>query len=85
MPTQTLLRLAQSEQEEGGAFDPDQIAIMATAFEQVLLDLKLTDRDDPVVEMIAKLVIELLRNGARDPEQVRKEVLASHSGALSPS
>ena len=83
MPTQTLLRLAQSEQEGGGAFDPDQIAIMATAFEQVLLDLKLTDRDDPVVEMMAKLVIELSRNGARDCEQLRKEVLASHRGPKS--
>ena len=84
MPIQTLLRLAKSEREEGGAFDPDQIAIMTTAFEQVLLDLKLTDRDDPLVKMIAKLVIELMRNGARDPEQVRKEVVAS-TGASSPS
>ena len=57
---------------------------MTTAFEQVLLDLKLTDRDDPLVKMIAKLVIELMRNGARDPEQVRKEVVAS-TGASSPS
>ena len=65
-------------------FDPDQIAIMTTAFEQVLLDLKLTDRDDPLVKMIAKLVIELMRNGARDPEQVRKAVVAS-TGASSPS
>ena len=77
MPIQTLPRLAESEQEEGGAFDPDQIAIMTTAFEQALLDLKLTDRDDPVVEMIAKLVIWLVHNGARDPEQVRKEVVGS--------
>ena len=50
---------------------------MTTAFEQVLLDLKLTDRDDPVVEMIAKLVIEFVRNGVRDPEQVRKQVVGS--------
>ena len=50
---------------------------MTTAFEQVLLDLKLADRDDPLVTMIAKLVIERVRNGARDPEQVRTEVVGS--------
>jgi hypothetical protein len=77
VPTQTLLRLAQSEQEEGGAFDPEAIAVMSAAFEHILLELKLTDRDDPLVTMIAKLVIERVRNGARDPEQVRKEVVGS--------
>jgi hypothetical protein len=77
VPTQTLLRLAQSEQEEGGAFDPEAIAVMSAAFEQILHDFKLTNRDDPLVERIATLVIELMRNGARDPDQVRKEVVGS--------
>jgi hypothetical protein len=70
VPSHTFLRLVKTEQEEeGGAFDPDQIAVMTTAFDQVLHDLKLTDRDDPVVTMVAKLIIELVRNGGHDPKR----------------
>jgi len=79
MPIHTFLKLVKTEQEqEGGAFDPDEIAVMTNAFDQVLRDLKLTDRDDPVVTMIAKLIIELVRSGERDPEAVRKQVLGRH-------
>jgi hypothetical protein len=48
---------------------------MTTAFEQLLLDFKLVDRDDAVVAMLAKLVVELVRNGERDPERLRDVVL----------
>jgi hypothetical protein len=76
MPTQTFLRVVDTEQqEEGGSFGPDEIAVMATAFEGILRDFRLKDRDDPVVEMIAKVVIELVRNGERDPVKVHKEIL----------
>jgi hypothetical protein len=79
MPIHTFLKLVKTEQEqEAGAFDPDQIAVMTRAFDQVLRDLELTDRDDPVVTMVAKLVIELVRNGEHDPEAVRKQVLGRH-------
>jgi hypothetical protein len=78
VPTQALLRLVQLGQAEGGVFDPEAIAVMATAFEKLLLDLKLADRDDPAVTMVAKLVIELVRNGERDPQVVREEVLGLH-------
>ena len=46
-----------------GVFDPEDIVVMATAFDRLLGDLKLVDRNDPVVRMLAKLVIELVRNG----------------------
>ena len=79
MPTLILQRLVQDEQqEEGGVFGPDEIAVMTTSFEQIIQDLRLTKRDDPVVEMIAKLVIELVRNGERDPEKLRKHVVGLH-------
>jgi hypothetical protein len=79
MPTQTLHKLVEEEQEEGGAFEPEQIAVMTTAFDQLLSDLRLVKRDDPIVMMVAKRVIELVRNGERDPEQVRQKVLGQHS------
>jgi hypothetical protein len=81
MPTMTLVRLAQEEQEQRGSFDPEAIAVMTTAFERLLSDLKLTQRDDPVVQMVAKLVIELVRNGQRDPQQIRQQIL----GRIGPS
>jgi hypothetical protein len=64
---------------DGGIFDPEDIAVMATAFDRLLADLKLIDRNDPIVKMLAKLVIELVRNGERDPERIRQEVLDRHS------
>jgi hypothetical protein len=76
MSTETLFRIAETEQqEEGGSFRPDEIAVMTAAFEGILSDFRLKDRDDPVVEMIARVVIELVRNGERDPVRVRKEIL----------
>jgi hypothetical protein len=80
VPTQTLLKLVKSE-EQGGSFGPNEISVMTTAFNQIVRDLHLTDRNDPVVEMIAKLVIELVRNGERDPEKLREQVLGRYSGS----
>jgi hypothetical protein len=74
MPLQTLVRLV--KEEEGGVFGPEDIAVMATAFDRLLADFKLIDRNDPVVTMLAKLVIEIVRNGERDPERIRQQVLA---------
>jgi hypothetical protein len=72
LPQQTLLRLV--EERQGGVFDPEDIAVMTKAFEMLLADFKLTNRDDPVVTMLAKLVIEIVQNGERDAERVRKWV-----------
>jgi hypothetical protein len=79
LPIHAFLRLVKTEQEEeGGAFDPEQIEVMATAFEKVLADLKLRDRDDPMVTMIAKLVIELVRNGECNPEKLRQQIFGKY-------
>jgi hypothetical protein len=77
VPLQTLVRLV--KEEEGGVFGPEDIAVMATAFDRLLADLKLVNRDDPIVTMLAKLVIEIVRNGERDPERIRQEVLGRRS------
>ncbi len=71
MPLQTLVRLVKDE--DGGVFVPEDIAVMATAFDRLLADFKLVDRNDPIVTMLAKLVIELVRNGERDPERIPAE------------
>jgi hypothetical protein len=69
---QTLVRLV--KEQDGGVFDPEDIAVMATAFDWLLADFNLTDRnDDPLVTMLARLVIEIVRTGERDPERIRQE------------
>ena len=59
MPLQTLVRLVR--EEDGGVFGPEDIAVMATAFDRLLADLKLVDRNDPVVTMLAKAKARLER------------------------
>jgi hypothetical protein len=82
VPIQTLLRIVESEQPEGGIFAPDEIAVLTTAFEKALRDLRLKDRNDPIVEMVAKLVLELVRNGERDPNKVRSQILGKYNPEL---
>lgn len=60
----------------GRAFDPETIQIMNTAFVAVCADLGLSDKTDGACEIVAKRVIELT-DGQRDPEVIRKTVLAS--------
>jgi hypothetical protein len=74
---QTLLRFVTDQ--DGGVFGPEEIAVMATAFERLLADFKLAERDGPLVTMLAKLVIEIVRTGERDPERIRQEVLGRRS------
>jgi hypothetical protein len=47
--------------------------------DRLLADFKLVDRDDALVTMLAKLVIEIVRTGERDPERIRQEVLGRRS------
>jgi hypothetical protein len=60
------------KEQDGGVFGPEDIVVMATAFDRLLADYKLVDRNDPIVTMLAKLVIEMVRTGERDPERIRQ-------------
>jgi hypothetical protein len=50
---------------------PDAVSAMVTAFEDTLRELKLTDRDDPITELIARLIIDCAKGGERDPIKLR--------------
>jgi hypothetical protein len=56
-------------------FSPEDITALTTAFENVLSDLGLADRDDPIVTMVAKRIIELARKGELDPILLRDYVV----------
>jgi hypothetical protein len=58
-----------------GVFDPDVIAIMSTAFEDVCKALELSGRRDVTREMVATKVIHLVRGVETDPVVLRDKVL----------
>lgn len=52
-------------------FAPDAASAMIVAFEATLRELGLKDRDDPITELIAKLIIDCAKEGERDPLKLR--------------
>jgi hypothetical protein len=62
---------------EKQAYGPEEISILAAAFEETLRSLGLTDRTDPVTDLVAKKIIDLASRGERDPLRLRDQVLQS--------
>ena len=58
-------------------FGPDTVAVLAAALEDAVRQLRLVDRNDPVVTMVAKTIIELARRGERDPIRLRDQAIQS--------
>ena len=52
------------------AFGPEDIRLLATAYENALRALKLNDRDDPITQLVAKRIIEAAQTGLRDPDSL---------------
>ena len=57
---------------EARAFNPDEVKLLAGAFEAALQDLNLVNRTDPATELVAKRIIELALRGERDPARLRE-------------
>ena len=57
-------------------FEPQDIEKLTTAFELALSKLELVDRQDPLAVVLAKLIIELAKEGERDPEKLCDGALA---------
>jgi hypothetical protein len=49
--------------------------MMGSVFEDVLQTLGLVDRTDPLVDVVAKKIIELAQTGVRDPARLKQLVL----------
>jgi len=63
--------------EADHAFGPDDIRILTDAFEDALKRLGLVDRDDPATLIVAKRIIELAKQGERDPARLRDGAIKS--------
>ena len=58
-------------------FDPEIIQVMAGAYEELLGDLEVADRNDPFAEVIAKEVLRAARLGLRDVAEMHQQVLGT--------
>jgi len=67
MPIYPLLRQS--------SFEPEHAQALGVAFESTLAALGLTDRNDRIVSIVAKKIIELGERGLRDPEQLRQQAI----------
>jgi hypothetical protein len=61
------------------AFGPDEIAVLVAAYEDALRALSLVNRTDLATEMVAKKIIELAKQGQRDPVRLRERVIEAVS------
>ena len=57
---------------EKDAFGPAEIKVLVTAFEEALQELRLVNRNDPAVTLVAKRIIALAQQGERDPIRLRE-------------
>jgi hypothetical protein len=64
-----------------GAFDPDTINAMTTAYQRACAAFDVADRTDPLKEVIANAILERAKTGERDAarlcEAVLKELLSN--------
>ena len=58
-----------------GSFGPDEIEAMTAAYEGALIDLCLTNRDDPITELIAKSIVNVTATGERDPVRIKERAV----------
>ena len=49
---------------------PDDIGRLSTAYEATLTALGLSNRSDPITELVASKIIEIGQTGVRDPLQI---------------
>jgi hypothetical protein len=56
--------------DQGTSFDPDVVTAMSAAYQAVLTELHLSDREDAGTLMVAKRVVEIAARGERDPHRL---------------
>jgi hypothetical protein len=54
---------------------PEDVTRLVTAYEATLKAFDLTDRNDPITELIARKIIEIAQTGVRDPLQLSRLVI----------
>jgi hypothetical protein len=53
-------------------FSPEDVAVLATAYQAALEEMKVTDRKSPAAELLAKRILELAHKGERNLDRLRE-------------
>jgi hypothetical protein len=61
--------------ENDNSFGPEEVGILVAAFDEVLAKLGLVNRDDPATVAVAKVIMELAKQGERDQARLRDRAL----------
>ena len=64
---------------------PEDISRLVAAYEAALKALGLTDRSDPITELVARKIIEIGQTGVRDPLEISKRAVAELGPPPKPS
>jgi len=67
--------LGDQQETEGAVLSPEDIAAIVAAYEAILERLKITDRRAPMALLVAKTVIQIAKEGERDPERLSERVI----------
>jgi hypothetical protein len=78
MPIYELLKRQES-------FEPAQVAMLYTIFEEVLQTIGLVDRQDPMTEMVAKKLIGIATAGVLDPDRLKHLVVQAFHERTQPT
>jgi hypothetical protein len=55
---------------EEAAFEPETVAAMTAAYDEVIRALNLVNREDPLTEMVARKLVEIARLGEHDADRL---------------
>jgi hypothetical protein len=69
MPIYRLLRTS--------SFNPEDVSKLVEAYESVLTSLNMTDRADPLTELVAQKIMDCAMAGDLDPARLRNCALAA--------
>ena len=58
-------------------FEPEAVEVMGRAYEDLLGDLGLADRNDPFTEIVAKEIVKIASRGVRSATEIRATVLTT--------
>jgi hypothetical protein len=73
MPIHALLEQEQAQEE--AVFSPEDLTAIIAAYELALTRLKVDDRKAPMATLVAKTVIQIAKEGERDPERLSERVI----------
>ncbi|HEY6024061.1 MAG TPA: hypothetical protein VIV34_07760 [Pseudolabrys sp.] len=58
-----------------GSFGQMEIEAMTAAYEAALVNLSIANRDDPITELIAKAIVNVVATGERDPKLIEQRAI----------